>query len=462
MPGLDQLIAQTGRAGLPEGGGASPAWPGPRTGTSTLPAASRPPLLDFSPSQCAGSDARLSPAARGVPSRRWVHPPGDLGGPSASPASVSPRCCSSGAGGGSLRERPHPRPRGHPIGRRRPGAVSSAGRGFPAGHPREPPQRPGWGGGLRGGACRGGAAGTVAGRRRRAWAGDATAPRQGQRAAGAEAAASALPGAASLGALAPRTGRRRTGRRRTAAPGARRRAGARGGSGAGLPPPQDPERRRTGRGWAAHARGPGRGARALASGSCGGSRGPGGRPLLGLPPRARGLPGASAFTAVVGAGTWAEVEARDLRDTGSSGCPPERRPTRRGHQARPSFCVVELGRHRLGAFPENAGDPLGQVAGGPSRLTLVRLAAEVQRERHTRLSPPLRNCPTLRLAQSGDADGPGRASPGQSLPRDVLPIPGPAGLARGFRARVSPSPRPRMAVLAEVRRVGSALTASPD
>lgn len=70
----------------------------------------------------------------------------------------------------------------------------------------------------------------------------------------------------------------------------------------------------------------------------------------------------------------------------------------------------------------------------------------------------MRNFPTLRLSAVGRPRraGPGRASPGQSPPRDFLPSPGPSRPARGVGAQVSPSPRLRSLVLAEVRRVGSA------
>lgn len=124
------------------------------------------------------------------------------------------------------------------------------------------------------------------GRRRRAWAGDAVAPRRGQRAAGAEAAASARPGAASLGAFARRTGRRRTrpqvpgcgwARARFYGPGLRTqgpRAAADGGRGQG-------RRRMRGTGGAGRGRSLWLVRRNL---------GPRGRPLLRLPPSTGACP----------------------------------------------------------------------------------------------------------------------------------------------------------------------------
>ncbi|XDA75300.1 hypothetical protein R6Z07M_005510 [Ovis aries] len=159
-----------GRAGLPEGrrGLASVAR---AAGGNPHPAGSlAPPLLDFGP-----------PPEVGAPPPRAVPPPPPRAANRAPPSGGCVPARGGAGGGASWR-----------------GPPCASG--------------PAWGGGRRGGACRGGAAGTGVGRRRRAGAGDATAPRWGQRAAGAEAAASALPGAASLGVLARRTGRRRTAR----------------------------------------------------------------------------------------------------------------------------------------------------------------------------------------------------------------------------------------------------------
>lgn len=125
--GLDQLILQTSRAGLPEGGGASPAWPGRRREPPPVPQPGAQPRLDISPSWCAGLDARRCPAARRVPARRCTRPSGDLGGPSTSPPQFPHQRSGCGAREESSSGRPRPRPRGQPIGPRSPGGVSRPG-----------------------------------------------------------------------------------------------------------------------------------------------------------------------------------------------------------------------------------------------------------------------------------------------------------------------------------------------
>lgn len=439
-PGLDQLaVGRPSRA--PQGGGALPAWPGRRAGTSRVPRPRARPRPDCSPSRCAGLDACRRPAARAVPPWLSTRPPGDLRSPSASPASVSPPVQQQpGTRWEPPRPRPRPRPRGQPIGRRRQGGVSrpgpgqgpGAGRGF-----RRPPARaaraagPGRGAegrrvprGARLARARGGGAG--------AWAGDAAAPRRGQRAAGAEAAAaSALPGAASLGALARRTRRRRTGPR---CPGA---GGRSRGSGSRASTSRDPERRRPGEGPGGACAGPGGAGRARWV-WCGGSPGPGGRPLLGLLPSAGGL-----------------------GDAGSTGCPPEGRPSGLGPGARPSLGPGDSGRHRRGGVSrDHWGSPrLG--AGGPDRRTpgAARPAAAVGREKLAR-GAALRNRRTLRPSAAGRPAEPRAAAPRFSPARLCgsrarRPRPGlPASWLRG--------PGGHRAVPAALREPGSALTPTPD
>lgn len=220
------------------------------------------------------------------------------------------------------RPRPRLRPRGQPIGCRRQGGVSRpgpglgtrGGAGLPAATRASRPRSRAGAGGRGAARAAGGAAGTGAGRRRRAWAGDAAAPRLGQRAAGAEAAAaSALPCAASLGALARRTRRRRTGPR---CPGA---GGRSRGSENRASPSRDARRRRPEEGPGGACAGPG-GAGRERRVWCGGSPGPGGRPLLGLAPSDRGL-----------------------GDAGSASCRAGGRAQRAGASARPSLRPVYWG-----------------------------------------------------------------------------------------------------------------------
>ncbi|CAI9165813.1 unnamed protein product [Rangifer tarandus platyrhynchus] len=232
------------RAGLREGrrGLASVARAAGGNTHTARRLAPAPPRLRPSPSKRGRTRAQVQPHAA-CSHGRCAHP-GDLEPPrTPAPASVSPlapppwdRRWAAPAESG-----PTPAPAGSQSGPAVRGLCPRAGWGRGRGFLEEPPPPPPLssrrscpapGRGQRGGACRGGAAGTGAGRRRRAGAGDATAPRRGQRAAGAVAAASALPGATSLGALARRTGRRRTARPQVPGGG---RAGARGGPGAGLP-----------------------------------------------------------------------------------------------------------------------------------------------------------------------------------------------------------------------------------
>lgn len=309
LRGLDQCIVQTRRAQLPEGGHSQRSLGAERE----PPPVSQPcaqPRLDFSPSECAGLDARRCPAAYGVPSRRRTRPSGDLGSPSASPASVSPTVQPPPA---TRREEPRtapPQAHGQPMGCRHPGVcppgaaaggsgagpevwggggvgveVGAPGRGFRAGHPRQPPALPGRAGRSRGGACRGGAAGT----------GEAGGAGHGQ------------------GTRRPHGGGSgRRGRRRPLAPGpvpppsARSPDGPAGGGpgprcpGAGgrargstgrASAPRDPERPRTGEGPgpAAHARDGGAG-RGRSLWLVRRNLGPRGRPLLRLPPSTGACP----------------------------------------------------------------------------------------------------------------------------------------------------------------------------
>lgn len=189
------------------------------------------------------------------------------------------------------------------------------------------------------------------GRRRRAWAGDAAAPRRGQRAAGAEAAASARPGAASLGAFARRTGRRRT---RPQVPGcgwARARF-----HGPGLRT-QGPRAAADGGGARAGGACAGPGARAEGArcGWCGGTSAQGPPPA---PPPSwhGGLPGAPASAAV--AGGCVEVEA-GTSETGPLVVSREGRPTRRDVGRALPTARSSLGVTDRGAFPESPGVPRG-------------------------------------------------------------------------------------------------------
>lgn len=247
--------------------------------------------------------------------------------------------------------------------------VGAPGRGFRAGHPRQPPALPGQAGRPRGGACRGGAAGT----------GEAGGAGNGQ------------------GTRWPHGGgSERRGRRRPLAPGrvpppsARSPDGPAGGGpgprcpGAGgrargstvrASAPRDPERPRTGGGARAGGAcaGPGAGPRALAVAGAEEPRAQGPPPA---PPPSwhGGLPGAPAFAAV--AGGCVEVEAgtsetlvlwlfrgREGPPGGTWGAPSPQRG-RVGASPTGSVSRDSRGSPRLGIPRPQQTDPQGRAPGG--------------------------------------------------------------------------------------------------
>lgn len=175
-------------------------------------------------------------------------------------------------------------------------------------------------------------------------------------------------------------------------------------------PSRDAERRRPEEGPGGACAGPGGAGRARWV-WCGGSPGPGGRPLLGFPRKARGL-----------------------GDAGSTGCPAGGKSHRAGALGAPFPRPGRLGASPTGGVSRDPWDPRGWAAGGPDGRTAgaARRAAAVGREKLAR-GAVLRNCRTLRRAQSA-----ARPSPGQR--RHISPRPGPAGPARRVRAQLSARP----------------------